>query len=224
MKFNICFIASTRAFDLLTRAFNLPTRAFSLSTRAFSVLTREFELVTRGFEPVTRGFELVTRVLLFHKQNLDHQAMFREKEKASTECSKSIDMFEEIVSAQWNLYNVVRTVTITDNSFIAFAYTKSNLMITIQCVILTRHIVYAKCGSHRNKRLFNSRSVKHPVFLRPVMIHFTKDKSTFMSFALKILALDAKPYEMRRIGVDMESVLCNGFKNDIPSISRLACV
>ena len=56
------------------------------------------------------------------------------------------------------------------------------------------------------------------------MIHLTKDEYTLMHFALEILASNSKLYEIKRIGVDMESTTYNGFKKVIPSISRLVCV
>ena len=72
--------------------------------------------------------------------------------------------------------------------------------------------------SYRNKRLLNSGRRKHPVFLGPMIIHFAKDENTFMRFALEILASNSKLKEMKRIGVDMESAIYNGFKKAIPSI------
>ena len=91
---------------------------------------------------------------------------------------------------------------------------------------MTRHTIYAICGSdtsYRSQRLLNSGSRKHPVFLGPVMKHFTKDENTFMRFALEILASNSKLYEIKRIGVDMESAIYNRFKKAVPSISRLVC-
>ena len=75
--------------------------------------------------------------------------------------------------------------------------------------------------SYRSQRLLNSGSGKHPVFLDPVMIHFTKDENTFMRFAMEILASNSNLHEIKRIGVDMESAIYNGFKKAIPSISPL---
>ena len=77
--------------------------------------------------------------------------------------------------------------------------------------------------SYRSQRLLNSGGRKHPVFLGPVMNHFTKDENTFMRFALEILASNSKLYEIKRIGVDMESAIYNRFKKAVPSISRLVC-
>ena len=77
--------------------------------------------------------------------------------------------------------------------------------------------------SYRSQRLLNSGSGKHPVFLDPVMIHFTKDENTFMRFAMETLASNSKLYEIKRIGADMESAIYNGLKKAIPSISPLVC-
>ena len=50
------------------------------------------------------------------KKILNRQAMLLEKEKTNSECYKSINMLDEIILAQRNPHNLVRTVTITDNT------------------------------------------------------------------------------------------------------------
>ena len=55
------------------------------------------------------------------KQILNRQAMLQEKEKKNSECYKSIDMLDEIILVPRNPHNLVRAVTITYNSYIAFA-------------------------------------------------------------------------------------------------------
>ena len=59
------------------------------------------------------------------KQILNRQAMLREKKKNS-ESNKSISMLDETILTQCNPHTLVRTVTITDTSYIAFAYTEKH--------------------------------------------------------------------------------------------------
>ena len=44
------------------------------------------------------------------------------------------------------------------------------------------------------------------------MFHFTKYEGAFGRFALELLAADPKLTELKNIGVDMESAICQGFK------------
>ena len=44
--------------------------------------------------------------------------------------------------------------------------------------------------SYRNKRLINQESGKNPIFVGPMMFHFTKDEGAFSRFALELLATD----------------------------------
>ena len=77
--------------------------------------------------------------------------------------------------------------------------------------------------SYGNKRLINRESGKNPIFLGPMMLHFTKDEGAFDRFAPELLAADPKLIELKNLGVDMESAIYQGFKNFIPSINHLLC-
>ena len=43
---------------------------------------------------------------------------------------------------------------------------------------------------YRNKRLINPKTKSHPVFLGPMLFHFTKNKETFLRFALELFTSD----------------------------------
>ena len=79
-------------------------------------------------------------------------------------------------------------------------------------------------SSYRNKRLINRASGNYPVFIGPMMLHFTKDENAFGRFALELLSADHELVGLKNIGVDMEKAIYRGFKNIIPSVSRLLCV
>ena len=78
--------------------------------------------------------------------------------------------------------------------------------------------------SYRNKRFINREFGENPIFVGPMMLHFTKDEGTFGRIALELLAADPKLIELKNLGVDLESAIYQGFKSFIPSINRLLCV
>ena len=91
-----------------------------------------------------------------------------------------------------NSQSFIRTVAVTGASYIVFGYTEKPVHnIEKFCCLERVSLVFAigttfnLCGMwvtdtlHRNKRLINLVSGKHPVFLGPVMIHLTKDKTAF---------------------------------------------
>ena len=75
--------------------------------------------------------------------------------------------------------------------------------------------------SYRNERLLNPTTGKHPVFLCPVMLHFSKNEKTFGRFALELVSANPKLKHLKKIGVDLESAIFNGFSNNIPTVSHL---
>ena len=56
--------------------------------------------------------------------------------------------------------------------------------------------------SYRNKRLINRESGKNPIFVGPMMLHFTKNEGAFGRFALELLAADPKLIELKNLGFD----------------------
>ena len=77
---------------------------------------------------------------------------------------------------------------------------------------------------YRSKRLINPKTKSHPVFLGPMLFHFTKNKETFLRFALELFTSDPGMSNLKHIGVDMESAIFNGFKTVFPSLESLLCV
>ena len=78
--------------------------------------------------------------------------------------------------------------------------------------------------SYRNLRIVKVRDAKHPVFLGPCMLHFTKDASTFSRFFLGLNAGNPGLRELKAVGVDMEAAIFDGFEANVPGIKRLVCV
>ena len=78
---------------------------------------------------------------------------------------------------------------------------------------------------YKNKRLVNIRTGNNPVFLGPLLFHFTKDETTFTRLAVEMIAMNPVIMtELKKVGVDMEDAIFNGIKKVIPNVSQLYCV
>ena len=77
--------------------------------------------------------------------------------------------------------------------------------------------------SYRNRRLINPRTNDHPVFLGPVLLHFSKDANIFNRLALEMLSFNSNIINLKRVRVDMEGAIFNGIKNLIKNLERLLC-
>ena len=66
-------------------------------------------------------------------------------------------------------------------------------------------------------------SGNHPVFLGPVLFHFTKDNQTFTRFALELQASNPETRKLKKISVDMEDVIFSGVQSLFPDVSKLYC-
>ena len=128
-------------------------------------------------------------------------------------------------------------MTITGEHYLAFAYTEKQIQdiekfctTELEASVLAVDTTFNLCDmwitdtSYRNKRLLNPTTGKHPVFLSPVMPHFSKNEKIFGRFALELVSTNPKLKHSKKIGVDLESAIFNGFNNIIPTVSRLVCV
>lgn len=77
---------------------------------------------------------------------------------------------------------------------------------------------------YRNDRIVNNSTENHPVFLGPLLFHFTKDAATFTRFALEMMAIDPAIALLEKIGTDMDIAILNGIKSAIPKVNLLYCV
>ena len=147
------------------------------------------------------------------------------------------DHLHTLLWAQKDSVSFLKTVTVTDQSYIAFAYTEKQLSdIEKFCCKSTEAGVFAVdttfnlCDlwitdtSYRNKRLVNTIEGGTPVHLGPIMLHFTKDEKTFGRFRLEILSANPNLKNISFIGVDLESVIFTGLKTMIPRLRRLICI
>ena len=89
-------------------------------------------------------------------------------------------------------------MTVTDQSYIAFAYTEKQLSDiekfcckSMEAGVFAVDNTFNLCdlwitdSSYRNKRLVNTIDGGAPVHLGPIMLHFTKVEKTFGRFGLK---------------------------------------
>lgn len=83
---------------------------------------------------------------------------------------------------------------------------------SVLCIDTTFNLckLWATDTSYRNQRLINPRMNDHPVFLGPVILHFTKDESIFKRLALEMIAFNPNIINLKKIGVDMEAAIFNG--------------
>ena len=120
------------------------------------------------------------------------------------------DHLHTLLQAQRDSVFFLKTVIMTDQSYIAFAYIEKQVSdIEKFCCKLTEPWVFGVetkfnlCDlwitktSYRNKRLVNTIDRRTPVYLGPIILHFTKDEKTFGRFGLETLSpnLNLKKYQ-----------------------------
>ena len=131
----------------------------------------------------------------------------------------------------------MRAVLTYKDAYVAFVYTDKQLQDIEQfccketgASVLGIDTTYNLCDmwvtdtSYRNHRVMSTRNKKHPVALGPVMFHFAKEEETFRRFCLELIAGNPKLMEIKKVGVDMESAIFNGFKSVLIKLTRLNCV
>ena len=146
------------------------------------------------------------------------------------------DELLKLVQAQRNPESLTKTVTVTGEHYLTFAYNEKQIQdidkfctTELEASVLAVDTTFNLCDmwitdtSYRNKRLLNPTTGKHLVFLSPVMLHFSKNEKTFGRFALELVSANPKLKDLKKIGVDLESAIFNGFSNIIPRVSRLVC-
>ena len=74
------------------------------------------------------------------------------------------------------------------------------------------HNLWVTDTSYGDERLLNPKTGKHPVFLGPSMMHFTKGHLVFSRFAVELLAANPSLRDLRVIGVDMEEAIFGDLK------------
>ena len=147
------------------------------------------------------------------------------------------DELLKLVLAQRNSESLIKTVIITGKHYLTFAYNEKQIQdiekfctTELEASVLAVDTTFNLCDmwitdtSYRNKRLLNPTTGKHTVFLFPVMLHFSKNEKTFGRIALELVSANPKLKHLKKIGVDLESAIFNGFSNIIPTVSRLVCV
>ena len=146
---------------------------------------------------------------------------------------------DRLIMEQRNPESPVQTVLVSDDHYIAFIYTPKQLKdIELFCCnlndndacVLGVDTTFNLCDlwvtdtSYRNKRLISTKSRANPVYLGPVMLHFTKDEEAFRRFCLEMISVNPAISNLRKIGVDMEAAIFNGFKSVLTGLFQLYCV
>lgn len=150
--------------------------------------------------------------------------------------SDSSDDLMNILHAQKS-NTLIRSVVVTRDAYYIVLITdrQINDILKFCCIphnssVLGVDTTYNLCDlwmtdtCYRNKRLINPKTKGHPVFLGPMMFHFTKDEGTFMRFALELFTSNSGMSNLKYIGVDLESAIFKGFKTVFLNLKRLSCV
>jgi hypothetical protein len=133
--------------------------------------------------------------------------------------------------------SLVRTVLQYGDCYIAFVYSDKQMKDIemfcckdTKCAVFGIDTTFKLCNmwvtdtSYRNLRLLSTRTGKHPVFLGPAMLHFTKDETTFRRFCAELICANPSLSNIRKIGVDMEAAIFNGFNSLLKPLLKLFCV
>ena len=145
---------------------------------------------------------------------------------------------ERLLLAQRNPDSPVKTVLVTGEHYFAFVYTEKMLDdIELFCCneyddqscVLGIDTTFKLCDlwitdtCYRNKRLLSARSRDHPVYTGPIMLHFSKDDETFRRFCLELISAKPEISNLKKVGLDMEAAIFNGFKSVLPKLLQLYC-
>ena len=160
-----------------------------------------------------------------------HIKVLRNPNSASTD-------LDRLILSQSDPNSPVRTVIVTKDCYMAFLYTDKILSdiekfccddTDMEKCVLGIDTTYNLCGMwitdtcYRNKRILGVRSRDHPVFTGPVMFHFSKDDSTFRRFCAELVSANPSVANLKKVGVDMEAAIFNGFKSILPNLLQLYC-
>ena len=162
----------------------------------------------------------------------------REKSTKTTEnetgrSDEILKMFEELKHN-----SMIQSILIKENAYYFFMCSRRQIedIISFCCTgvdseVLGIDTTYNLCdmwvtdSCYKDKRLVSNTTGNHPIFLGPLIFHFTKDKDTFTRFALEMMAIDPLVIsKLKKIGVDMEDAIFEGIKNVMPNVSQLYCV
>ena len=171
------------------------------------------------------------------RQAKNRKSMLNRKECETTGNRKKDDL-ETLLDCQRDKQSPVQTVVITGDHYFVFVYTRRQIDdIKIFCCrtdddasVLGVDTTFKLCSmwltdtSYRNKRIIRVTSQKNPVWLGPVMLHFSKDEEAFRRFCLEMISKEPLLLNLVKIGVDKEAAIYNGFKSVISSLLELYCV
>ena len=157
----------------------------------------------------------------------------------SSSTGQPLTDLDRLIMEQRNPESPVQTVLVSQDNYVAFIYTYKQLRdIELFCCdpddnnacVLGIDTTFKLCDmwitdtSYRNKRLVSLRYKDHPVYLGPLMLHFTKDEETFRRFLLEMLGANPGLLNLHTIGTDMESAIFNGFHSILIKLFLLLCV
>lgn len=170
------------------------------------------------------------------KKQLYNQSYNLSKSRIETKEQKSDEVMELIAEQRKN--KMIQSIVVKENAYFFFMCTSRQIedIVSFCCVdnnieVLGIDTTFNLCDlwitdtCYKNKRLVNIRTGNNPVFLGPLIFHFTKDEDTFTRLAVEMIAMNQVIMsKLRKVGVDMEDAIFNGIKKVIPNVSPLYCV
>lgn len=170
------------------------------------------------------------------KRKSDKKKKEMELSSPSTKVLPASDL-DRLLAEQRNPDSPVRTVMVFEEAYVAYIYTDKQLNDIKQfcCCddeksVLGVDTTFKLCElwitdtAYRNKRLVSRRSGNHPVCLGPCMFHFSKGRVTFRRFCSEIVTAEPGILDLRKLGVDMEAAIFQGFHDVIQNLKQLYCV
>ena len=140
------------------------------------------------------------------------------KRRRQSRLNDAVDVGDDLSSLLRDLKSMHVVETIIVKRYCCFFYLSTERQVeevvkfccTVQNIsVLGIDTTYNLCNmwvtdsSYQNKRLIGYDSGRHPVFLGPVLFHFTKDDQTFTWFALELQASNPETRKLKKISVNM---------------------
>ena len=125
---------------------------------------------------------------------------------------KSINVAESIIGKKRQFFFYLHTEKQVED-VVKFCFRGRNTSVLGTDTTYNLCDIWVNDSYYRNKRLSGNDSVHHPVFLGPVLFHFTKVDLTLTQFALELQASNPQMRKLKKIDFDMEDAIFSGVQS-----------
>ena len=148
--------------------------------------------------------------------------------------NKVTDELTNAINLQRKDPKFVRSVSCVDDSYYIFLgdNVQLNDIVNFCCKddgVLCIDTTFNLCENwvtdccYTNKRIERRDTEKNPIFLGPVIIHFSKDEFIFRRFLSEMCTFQPEIKDLKIIGTDLEKAIFNGFSSQISDLRLLLC-